>query len=182
MIKKQGIFFDPWDPKQVADAEFLMFVHPFEMKCKSGVDIQNKPKPDCKPEYSDLASLRLKKYMENRENGSNLTYTWPPTSHSNATNQALDEDVERSLKKCKDEATVKSGSPVVHPDHYNAHPSGVECIDVAQWFGFNLGNAIKYIWRCDHKGKKREDINKAIEYLKLELKRMDQEEKEAKLV
>jgi hypothetical protein len=88
-----------------------------------------------------------------------------------------------ALNKYHDkEYAPKSGSPVVHPDHYNAHPSGVECIDVAQWFGFNLGNAIKYIWRCDHKGKKKEDINKAIEYLNLELKRMEKTEKEAKLV
>ena len=87
-----------------------------------------------------------------------------------------------SLKKYEKKNALKSSNPVVHPDHYNAHPSGVECIDVAQWFGFNLGNAIKYIWRCEHKGKKKEDINKAIEYLKLELKRMEKTEKEAKLV
>ena len=87
-----------------------------------------------------------------------------------------------ALNKCEKRSALKSSSPVVHPDHYNAHPSGVECIDVAQWFGFNLGNAIKYIWRCEHKGKKKEDINKAIEYLKLELKRMEKTEKEAKIV
>ena len=34
--------------------------------------------------------------------------------------------------------------PVNHPKHYNAHPSGVECVDVAEHYGFNVGNAIKY--------------------------------------
>jgi hypothetical protein len=41
-------------------------------------------------------------------------------------------------------------SNVNHPLHYNSHGSGVECIDVVEWMGFSLGNAIKYIWRADH--------------------------------
>lgn len=38
---------------------------------------------------------------------------------------------------------------------------------------FNLGNSVKYIWRCGDKGKTTEDINKAIWYLKQELKRLN---------
>jgi len=30
---------------------------------------------------------------------------------------------------------------------------------------FELGNALKYIARCNHKGTKREDLKKAIDYL-----------------
>ena len=60
---------------------------------------------------------------------------------------------------------------VDHPKHYNTHPSGVECIDVVEHMGFNLGNAIKYIWRCDHKGKHNEDLEKAIWYIKREIER-----------
>lgn len=37
---------------------------------------------------------------------------------------------------------------VNHPKHYNDHPSGVECIDIVEHYNFNLGNAIKYIWRA----------------------------------
>jgi len=37
---------------------------------------------------------------------------------------------------------------VNHPDHYNKHPSGVECIDIVEHMSFNLGNAVKYIWRA----------------------------------
>lgn len=60
---------------------------------------------------------------------------------------------------------------VKHPDHYNRVP-GVECIQVVQHFNFNLGNAIKYIWRSGHKGKAVEDLRKAIQYLEFEIERM----------
>ena len=32
---------------------------------------------------------------------------------------------------------------VNHPEHYNSHLSGVECIDIAEHMTFNLGNALK---------------------------------------
>lgn len=50
---------------------------------------------------------------------------------------------------------------VDHPAHYNAHPSGVECVDVAEHFNFNLGNALKYIWRAGLKGELLEDMKKS---------------------
>ena len=40
---------------------------------------------------------------------------------------------------------------VNHPSHYTGHPSGIECIQITEHMGFNLGNALKYIWRCDHR-------------------------------
>lgn len=58
-----------------------------------------------------------------------------------------------------------------HPDHYNNHPSGIEAIQVCEHMGFNLGNAIKYIWRADEKENAEEDIQKAIWYLQRELQR-----------
>jgi hypothetical protein len=60
----------------------------------------------------------------------------------------------------------------INPYHYRAHPSGIECIQVTEHMGFNIGNAIKYLWRCDLKeeGKKDiEDLKKAIWYLNREL-------------
>ena len=60
---------------------------------------------------------------------------------------------------------------VNHPTHYNKHPSGVECIDVVEHMNFNLGNAIKYIWRADLKGKALEDLEKAEFYIKREIER-----------
>lgn len=61
--------------------------------------------------------------------------------------------------------------PVNHPTHYNAHPSGVECITVTEHMGFNLGNAVKYIWRADLKGDAIEDLRKAAWYIQRELLR-----------
>lgn len=56
-----------------------------------------------------------------------------------------------------------------HPAHYNRHPSGIECIDVVEHFGFNVGNAIKYLWRADHKGNAIEDLSKAKWYVEREI-------------
>ncbi len=64
-----------------------------------------------------------------------------------------------------------TGDAVDHPDHYNRHPSGVECIDVVEHMGFNLGNAIKYIWRADLKTDADEDLRKAAWYVRREIER-----------
>jgi hypothetical protein len=45
---------------------------------------------------------------------------------------------------------------VDHPNHYNWF--GIECIDVVEHFGFNTGNAIKYIWRAEYKDDPIEDL------------------------
>lgn len=58
---------------------------------------------------------------------------------------------------------------VDHPYHYNF--GTIEAIDVIEdWnLGFNLGNAVKYIARCDHKGSSIEDLEKAAWYLQREI-------------
>ena len=61
--------------------------------------------------------------------------------------------------------------PVNHPDHYTSHPSGIECIEVVQHMNFCLGNAVKYIWRCDLKGDPIENLEKAIWNIQEEIKR-----------
>lgn len=66
-----------------------------------------------------------------------------------------------------------SNDPVDHPAHYTQHPSGVEAIDVTEHFNFNRGNAIKYIWRAELKGKELEDLKKARFYLDREIKRLE---------
>ena len=55
------------------------------------------------------------------------------------------------------------------PKHYTEHPSGIECIQVTEHMGFNLGNAIKYIWRCDLKKDAIEDLKKAKWYIDREI-------------
>lgn len=63
---------------------------------------------------------------------------------------------------------------VNHPPHYTSHPSGVECIQVVEHMGFNIGNAIKYLWRADEKGQTMEDLKKAEWYVKREIERRSQ--------
>ena len=62
---------------------------------------------------------------------------------------------------------------VNHPDHYNEHPSGVECIDIVEWMTFNLGNAVKYVWRAPYKGNQIEDLRKAAWYINREIERLE---------
>lgn len=62
-------------------------------------------------------------------------------------------------------------SEVNHPQHYNSHPAGIECIDVVEHMNFNLGNAVKYIWRADEKGNAIQDLEKAKWYIEREINR-----------
>ena len=62
---------------------------------------------------------------------------------------------------------------VDHPKHYNSHPSGVECITVTEHMNFNLGNAVKYIWRVGLKSEDPvTDLEKARWYIDREIARI----------
>lgn len=69
------------------------------------------------------------------------------------------------------------GDPVNHPDHYTSHPSGVECIQIAEHMNFCLGNALKYIWRAGLKQEvdSVEDLRKAEWYIRREIERRERE-------
>lgn len=56
-----------------------------------------------------------------------------------------------------------------HPKNYTSHPSGIECIQVTEHMCFNLGNAIKYLWRADEKGAPIDDLRKAAWYINREI-------------
>ena len=60
------------------------------------------------------------------------------------------------------------------PRHYTADPSGIECIEVTRWRNFNVGNAIKYLWRAGLKDDTRtiEDLRKATWYINDEINRL----------
>ncbi len=66
-------------------------------------------------------------------------------------------------------AMVEAHDVVNRPKHYLGHPSGIECIQITEHMGFNLGNAVKYIWRCDLKKDAIEDLRKARWYLDREI-------------
>jgi hypothetical protein len=58
-----------------------------------------------------------------------------------------------------------AADPVNHPAHYKV--GGVETIDFIEAKGltYHLGNAVKYISRADHKGNRKQDLEKAKWYL-----------------
>ena len=67
------------------------------------------------------------------------------------------------------------GAPdmVNHPPHYAANGDGVECIQVTRHMNFNLGNAVKYLWRAGRKGDNAiEDMKKAVWYINNEIDRI----------
>lgn len=65
---------------------------------------------------------------------------------------------------------------VNHPKHYTSDPSGVECIQVTRHRNFNIGNALKYLWRAGLKDSnpQTQDLRKAIWYIEDEIKRLEQ--------
>ena len=66
-----------------------------------------------------------------------------------------------------------SSDEVNHPSHYTNHPAGIECIDVVEAFSFNIGNAMKYLWRCELKDSLIEDLKKARWYIDREISRIE---------
>lgn len=61
--------------------------------------------------------------------------------------------------------------PVNHPKHYR-NASGVECIQVVETKSFNVGNAIKYLWRAGEKDDILQDLRKAAWYVSREIERL----------
>jgi hypothetical protein len=64
------------------------------------------------------------------------------------------------------------GDAVNHPAHYKV--GGIETIDFieAKKLNYNIGNVVKYLTRADHKGNRKQDLEKAKWYLERELSTM----------
>ena len=67
---------------------------------------------------------------------------------------------------------LEEGDAVNNPTHYNQH--GIEAIAAIEasmsydeFTGYLKGNALKYLWRYQYKGKPVEDLQKAQWYLDL---------------
>lgn len=86
--------------------------------------------------------------------------------------------MQKVLKEMLDKEEISTDN-VNHPEWYTKHPSGIECIDIAKYYDFCIGNAFKYLWRAglkkdaslEDKQKEVEDLKKAIWYInkKIEL-------------
>ena len=93
---------------------------------------------------------------------------------------ALEEKVIEDMKTCKTYRTSdifqSTQDMVNNPPHYNRSEAKcdcgrrIECIDITRHLKFNIGNAIKYLWRVDLKGASVEDLKKAIWYIQDEIK------------
>lgn len=77
-----------------------------------------------------------------------------------------------SLKKNQKEANQDE---VNHPKHYISDPSGIECIQITRHRNFNIGNAIKYLWRAGLKDGNSDiqDLQKAVWYIQDEIERLE---------
>jgi len=97
------------------------------------------------------------------------------------TNRKLVYVVRHGLKKAAPAPVIPSNTLTIsvaknpqadlvnHPPHYKV--GGIETIDFieAKKLNYNLGNVVKYITRADHKGNRKEDLEKAMWYLKREI-------------
>lgn len=77
---------------------------------------------------------------------------------------------ERRLPRFVETATYQTTDVVNHPPHYNN--GKVECIEAIEasmsldeYKGYLKGNALKYLWRYNYKGKPQQDLQKAQWYL-----------------
>ncbi len=61
---------------------------------------------------------------------------------------------------------------------YYSFPNGVEAEDICRYLPFNLGNVVKYVCRAGRKDPKKKalDLQKAMDYLENEIKRMEEED------
>lgn len=77
----------------------------------------------------------------------------------------------------------KPSDPVNHPPHYTSDPSGIECIQITRHRNFNIGNAIKYLWRAGLKqdadktaqDKQIQDLKKSVWYIQDEIQRLKEQ-------
>lgn len=89
---------------------------------------------------------------------------WSVWNMSDGYSDLMYEERQRLLKELQEK------SP--HSDHYRK--GKIEPIEVIEdWgLGFCLGNAVKYIARADHKGTKKQDLEKARWYLEREIAKL----------
>lgn len=59
--------------------------------------------------------------------------------------------------------------PVHKPEHYNKHPSGIQCIEVTRHLSGDLAAAFKYVFRYEDKENPIQDLQKALFYIDDEL-------------
>ena len=95
----------------------------------------------------------------------------------------MQEEFNRKARSTKDMVIDDMNDRVNHPSHYTwlKELCGIEVIDITRHMDFDLGNAIKYILRQEHKSeqgmsdkeKAIEDLKKAVFYLNDKIKMLE---------
>ena len=82
------------------------------------------------------------------------------------------EEVKKDITEHFKNMNTKKEDLVNEPPHYKGNK--FEVIDIIEDFnlGFRLANAVKYVLRCEKKGNKKQDLEKAIWYLKREIEKL----------
>lgn len=77
-----------------------------------------------------------------------------------------------------DKADKVKRSGAIGKRSYYSFPNGVEAEDICRYLPFNLGNVVKYVCRAGRKDPKKKalDLQKAMDYLENEIKRMEEED------
>jgi hypothetical protein len=75
-----------------------------------------------------------------------------------------------AMRKLNSLSIRKDADPVTRPDHYNKGAiEAIEAIKASmpenEFRGYLKGNALKYLWRYDYKGKPIEDLRKCKWYI-----------------
>jgi hypothetical protein len=106
----------------------------------------------------DKLDARLPKLKPTKK----YSYAWIDTNQ-------LEESAKDALASQLITMEEPASDPVNHPAYYKT--GGIETIDFieAKEFNYNMGNAVKYISRAEHKGNKKQDLEKAVWYLNREL-------------
>jgi hypothetical protein len=87
----------------------------------------------------------------------------------------------RHVLDCPVSAEAPALDVVNHPSHYTSSPAKcecgkpIECIQITEHMGFNIGNSVKYLWRCDLKNDAIEDLEKAAWYVLREIDKRKRE-------
>lgn len=103
-------------------------------------------------------------------------------NHKDTEGEQMDNFFRKEQARLSDDLEMISEQPkemVNHPDHYTWHPTGIECVEVIEEFPANIAMGMRYLWRAEHKGKKIQDLRKAIQCIEFEIERAERKLKDA---
>lgn len=144
-------------PTQIAESMGVnrQYVHTVMWKAKSAAGVKKHRKVAKKlgrPRKVTEASANLKKLVDEYKQA-----------------KAAKKEDWKQLSLLSSNTPISKADPVNHPAHYKI--GGIETIDFieAKKLNYNIGNVVKYLTRADHKGNRKQDLEKALWYLTREI-------------